>query len=352
MVAASGLRKHSGWQVPAAARLVHPAVRGRHAVVQPHSSLLLSVWDRESSFPLPAAFALRGHKERYRGHLKGEPGNRRRGAPRERALRRAGDDSLDQGKLRGPRRSRAEADAADFGQEPPLSVDGGTPGFVDRRRVSVQWFSGTVLTGLCGAALMGGAVYAALDGETTFGAVPERIEAALRGTLAGISERFGAATRKTDKLPSASEISAARQVIRVSTMARAGDREVVRVRPFIRVASNLSLSTSELSANIPPFNPQKLLADAVPHGPAGADAAPDTEPDAEVSFVTRDLAAMLPKAKIAAVLPLEEIVAKVRDVAEWATGSVRAPVNAGLQPGTKLAYAAEGNLDPYVGFEA
>ena len=259
---------------------------------------------------------------------------------------------MDQGKLRGPSRLRAESDSADFGQEPPLSVDGGNPGFVDRRRVSVQWFSGTVLTGLCGAALMGGAVYAALDGETTFGAVPERIEAALRGTLAGISDRLGATARKTDKLPTASEINAARQVIRVSTMARVGDREVVRVRPFIRVASNLSLSASELSANIPPFNPQKLLADASPSGAAGADAAPEAEPDAEVSFLTRDLAALLPKAKIAAILPLEEIVTRVRDVAEWATGSVRSAVNAGLQPGTKLAYAAEGNLDPYVGFEA
>ena len=282
----------------------------------------------------------------------GEPGNRRRGSPRERALRRAGDDSLDQGKLRGPRRSRAEADAADFGQEPPLSVDGGTPGFVDRRRVSVQWFSGTVLTGLCGAALMGGAVYAALDGETTFGAVPERIEAALRGTLAGISERLGATTRKADKLPTASELSAARQVIRVSTMARAGDREVVRVRPFVRVSSNLSLSVSELSANLPPFNPQKLLADASPAGAAAGDATTQAEPDAEVSFVTRDLAAALPKAKIAAVVPLDEIITKVRDIAEWASGSVHPPVEAGLQPGIKLAYAAEGNLDPYVGFEA
>src|SRR5439155_1334036 len=99
-------------------------------------------------------------------------------------------------------------------------------------------------------------------------------------------------------------------------------------------------------------NPQKLLADASPSGPSGADAAPEAEPDAEVSFVTRDLAALLPKAKIAAILPVEEIVTRVRDVAEWATGSVRSAVNAGLQPGTKPAYAAEGNLDPYVGFEA
>jgi murein DD-endopeptidase MepM/ murein hydrolase activator NlpD len=254
---------------------------------------------------------------------------------------------LDQGK-RGPKRQRAEPDPLDLGQEPPLSADGG---FVDRRRVSVQWFTGTVLTGLCGAALMGGAVYAALDGEATFAAVPERIEQALRGTLSGISERLAAA-RKSNRLPAASDISIARQIIRVSTNVRLADREVVRVRPFIRVAANLSLATSELSANIPPFNAQKLLADASPSGTTGADAAPDLEPDAEVSFVTRDLPAALPKAKIAALLPIEEILGRVRDVAEWSTGSVRTPIRAGLQGGTRLAYAAEGGLDPYVGFEA
>ena len=51
------------------------------------------------------------------------------------------------------------------------------PRSIDRRRVSVQWFSGTILTALCGAALMGGAVYIALDGEANFAALPERVEA-------------------------------------------------------------------------------------------------------------------------------------------------------------------------------
>lgn len=62
----------------------------------------------------------------------------------------------------------------DLGHEPPLSVDGSEAAVIDRRRVSVQWFSGTILTGLCGAALIGGAVFASLDGEMTFAKVPER----------------------------------------------------------------------------------------------------------------------------------------------------------------------------------
>ena len=126
----------------------------------------------------------------------------------------------------------------------------------------MQWFSATILAGLCGAALMGGAVFAALDGESNSPTVPERVEAALRsGAVTGISERVTNSARKNDRLPPPGEANAARQVIRVSTTTRgSGNREIVRVRPFIRVAGNLSLSVSELSANIPPFNAQKMLA--------------------------------------------------------------------------------------------
>ncbi len=171
---------------------------------------------------------------------------------------------LDQARLRGASR-RIEAEAIDLGNEPPLSVDGGTGALVDRRRLSVQWFSGTILTGLCGAALMGGAVFASLDGETNFAAAPERVESALRGAINGIGDRLNV-FRKTDRLPALSETNVARQTVRVPTSTRMRDRELVRVRPYVRVTGNLSLTVSDLSANIPPFNPQKLLADAVGAG--------------------------------------------------------------------------------------
>jgi hypothetical protein len=84
------------------------------------------------------------------------------------------------------------------------------------------------------------------------------------------------------------------------------------------------------------------------------------EPDAEVSFVTKDLATVLPKAKIAAVVPLDEIILRVRDASNWRgnSGGVRytlanATADAsGVQSDIKLAYATEGNVsDPYAGFE-
>ncbi|HKS60670.1 MAG TPA: M23 family metallopeptidase [Xanthobacteraceae bacterium] len=243
----------------------------------------------------------------------------------------------------------------DLGNEPPLLVEGAAPAMVDRRRVSVQWFSGTILTALCGAALMGGAVYIALDGEANFAALPERVEAALRGTLSG--ERAAQIARKTDKLPASGETNAARHVIRISTTSRSGDREIVRVRPFVRVASNLSLTVSELSASVPKFNPARLLMDNGRGNAVAADDTPGAEPDAEVSFVTRDLASVLPRAKIAAAVAREDVIAQVRDAAAWTGGPANRPMTASLAAGdatgsTRMAYAAEGDVDPYAGFEA
>jgi murein DD-endopeptidase MepM/ murein hydrolase activator NlpD len=257
-----------------------------------------------------------------------------------------------------------EVGIIDLGHEPPLSVDGSEAAVIDRRRVSVQWFSGTILTGLCGAALIGGAVFASLDGEMTFARMPEHVESALRGAF-GANDRV-VSLRKSDRLPPPSEATAARNVVRISTVTRVGARDVVRVRPFVRISGNLSMATSDLSAKIPPFNAQRLLADSETATPGTAEDPNNpeaVEPDAEVSFVTKDLATVLPKAKIAASVALDEIVLRVRDVANWRGngGGVRyaALANAaadasGAQSGElKLAYASEGSTpaDPYAGFE-
>jgi murein DD-endopeptidase MepM/ murein hydrolase activator NlpD len=271
-----------------------------------------------------------------------------------------GDPGLSQRTSRGGGYGR-ETGIIDLGHEPPLSVDGSEAAVIDRRRVSVQWFSGTILTGLCGAALIGGAVFASLDGEMTFARVPERVETALRGAF-GANDRT-VTLRKSDRLPPPGESTAARNVVRVSTVTRVGNRDVMRVRPFVRISGNLSMTTSDLSAKIPPFNAQRMLNDVGSDAPAAADDAANpnaAEPDAEVSFVTKDLAGVLPKAKIAAVVALDDILMRVRDAANWRGngGGVRyalanATADATGQSDMKLAYAAEGGTssDPYAGFE-
>ena len=230
-------------------------------------------------------------------------------------------------------------------------MDGETGNLIDRRRISVQWFSGTILTALCGAALMGGAVFTSLDGETNFASLPERVEVALRGALGAGADKLGA-PHKSDRLPTAEEPNFARQLIRVSTITRAGNHEVVRVRPFVRIAGNLSLTVSDLSANIPPYNPQKLLVDSAPGGGTVADDKPVAEPDAEVAFVMRDLQPMLPRMRIAVATPNDEVMARVREASAWSEKAANhLPIAANIT-GIKLAYAQESAPDPYAGFEA
>jgi murein DD-endopeptidase MepM/ murein hydrolase activator NlpD len=254
---------------------------------------------------------------------------------------------LDHARSRSADRSRSP-EAVELGNEPPLSVDGGTAGFVDRRRVSVQWFAGTILTALCGAALMGGAVFTSLDGQTNFAALPERVEVALRGAL-GVGGDKAGTSRKSDRLPTVEEPTYTRQLIRVSTISRQGNHEVVRVRPFLRVAGNLSLASSELASEVPPFNPQRLLAEATPG--ASPDAPPAAQPDAEVAFVLRDLAPMLANLKIALLTPKDEVLARVQETADWSAKAVTQAPGSAIT-GIKLAYASTATPDPYAGFEA
>ena len=274
----------------------------------------------------------------------------------------SGDVVLDQARLRVARdHRRSYAEAIELGNEPPLSVDGGAGSLVDRRRISVQWFSGTILTGLCGAALMGGAVFASMDGETNFASAPELVETALRGAITSIGERVGA-MRKTDRLPALTEPSVARQIIRVPSSSHVRDRELVRMRPYVRVTGNLSLTVTELSAHIPPFNPQKLLADSV----AGDDQTPAAEPDAEVSFVTCDLVlppkgakitpavcdlnSLLAKVKPSTLLPLDNVLSRVHDVAANPGTAPTWSMNADGTPNIKMSYASDTDQGAYFSF--
>src|SRR6202023_1210032 len=112
------------------------------------------------------------------------------------------------------------------------------------------------------------------------------------------------------------------------------------------------------------LNAQRLLTDVGPPAPAATDDgqnnADAAEPDAEVSFVTRDLGPILPKARIAARVAIDEGLMRVRDASNWrgnnagvryTVASAAADIG-GVQSDLKMAYAPEGGVsDPYAGFE-
>ena len=72
--------------------------------------------------------------------------------------------------------------------------------------------------------------------------------------------------------------------------------------------------------------------------------------DAEISFVTRDLAPLLQRARIVGTVSAEEVTARVREAANW-IGRNTGPALASAATSGKLAYAVDGAPDPYAGFE-
>jgi murein DD-endopeptidase MepM/ murein hydrolase activator NlpD len=187
----------------------------------------------------------------------------------------------DQGVARG-------AHGFDLGHEPPLDVSGSATE-VDRRGVSLRWLGASVLTGLTGAALIGAAIYVSHDGEMTFAEIAERAVPSVVRSPSG-DERSLNTARKGDKLVRSEVVALAKQSFRAPMTVRNGEREAIRVRPFVRIAANLSLTSGAYAADIPPFNPMRLFAEA--QGDRFAEA-PAAAADADVSVVKRDLSALL-----------------------------------------------------------
>lgn len=183
-----------------------------------------------------------------------------------------------------PLTPEAAALLVDLGIEPPITPAGASPAGMDRRGVSLRWLAACLLVGSCGAALLGGAILVAVRGDTSFAERPEPV-------TPHQTTSAGGGARKGDKLVAEQPIASARHSVRAPMSQRIGDREVIRVRPFVRLSTNLSLTSGVYAANIPPFNPLRLFAEGAPSGERYAE--PVTEiPDADVSITKRDLADM------------------------------------------------------------
>ncbi|MCP8941126.1 M23 family metallopeptidase [Alsobacter sp. SYSU M60028] len=192
--------------------------------------------------------------------------------------------------------------SVELGPEPPLARDG-ERGAHDRRSISLRWLSGTVLTGLLGAGLIGAAIFIALDGELTFA---ERAEQA--STSVSRAASVDRSPKRGDKLFVSADIVSAKQAFRTPTTIRVGDREVIKVKPFVRVATNLALGSLGFADDVPPFNPMKM------YGNDTAEKAPEpetTEGDAEVSVQKKPLAGYADAPDSGAVLSQAQVEAQI-----------------------------------------
>jgi murein DD-endopeptidase MepM/ murein hydrolase activator NlpD len=228
---------------------------------------------------------------------------------------------------------------SDIGEDPAIEADGRRHSADDRRRVSIRWLAGTILTGFSGALLISSAAYTALDQQTRFADAPTRAQLAHKGD----SDSQIVNPKKGDRIMRGVDVVAAKQTFRASTTAKSGEKEVVRTKAFTHVATPLTLVSTNFADEVPPFNPIKLISDA--RGAADSAIEPDIAPDdAEVSFTTHDLAtATLDRQN--AVLTLEEAQAQVK---EQVKSSSTAGAKAALPlPGQLLlSRTSRASLDP------
>lgn len=166
---------------------------------------------------------------------------------------------------------------------PPLTLDGSRILF-DRRDVNMHWLAGTILTGLVGFVLMGGAFFSATGGVTRFAHNPELARLSLQGAAGQHSARKG------DKLTPLSYSPVTRQAILVQMRSKQGEREIVKSRTHIRLSAPLATSRTHLTAKLPTFSQLQYI--------HASKEEPDKPPlrknqeagqDGEVSFTSRDL---------------------------------------------------------------
>ena len=235
----------------------------------------------------------------------------------------------------------------DLGLEPPIEADGLRHTPLDHRRVSLRWLSGTILTGLLGAMLIGAAIFAALDRSANFAEAPQAAANAGSAVPSGDFVNPG----KGDRLVRSVDIAASKQAFKTNTTVKSGDKEIVRSQGFTRVRAQLALASFGLADEVPAFNPLNLLADARNAAePATIDPGPVAD-DAEVSFVMRDLAAT-DSAPLPAELSATEAAAQIDEhIKNSIAAGSKAPLalpsqllllrtsRAGIDPAGALAYA-------------
>ena len=223
----------------------------------------------------------------------------------------------------------------DLGDEPALVTDDNRQGPPDRRAISLRWLTGTILTGVASAALMGGALYVALDGRHQFAIPPQALAAIATGEKPS-SQSVGL---KGDRRKPVVARATNRQILQVSTISRVGDKDLIKVRPFARVTAGLATTRTELAASIPAFNPAKLYDEGAgdkatgPDSGMAADTIYDAEVEGEVLIETADFPVGNALVDTDVELTTAEVEGVVRDSARFLTaGTVRAEALAYVNP--------------------
>ncbi|WP_436639483.1 M23 family metallopeptidase [Microbaculum sp. FT89] len=148
----------------------------------------------------------------------------------------------------------------DIGREPALTfeAEASNESPNERRGINFRWLASTVLTGVAGGALMGGALFIAFDRQSQFAESPSVQFAGLRSETAG-GGTIGAG--KGDRVIVRSDDISSRQVIQETSVRRVDGKEFVKVTPYVRVTASLPIVRTEFAEKAPTFNPLKIFSE-------------------------------------------------------------------------------------------
>ena len=171
----------------------------------------------------------------------------------------------------------------EIGREPALTFDAQDSGesTIDRRRINIRWLASTILTGLAGGALMGGALFIAFDRQSQFA---EAATVAHAGLRAEATDGGAIGAGKSDRVVVQSDDISSHQVIQETSVRHVGGKEFVKVTPYVRVTATLPLVRTEYSEKAPPFNPLKIFSEVGDWNDDRSSPEPDNDDSITVTY--------------------------------------------------------------------
>jgi murein DD-endopeptidase MepM/ murein hydrolase activator NlpD len=231
---------------------------------------------------------------------------------------------------------RTERAQADLGHEPPIQGEYRSGEAPDPARAPWRWVAGVTLSGLCGLALIGSALYLDLDRQSSFAALPEFVAA-----QPGEAGAEHVSSGKGDRLVRPVDIVAAKQDYQVSQPIKVGEKEIVKARPYTLLSTTLTTTPTQFAASVPPFDPLKTSGDRAGKGELQPDALPPQD-DAEVAFTSHEIT----HADVAAVTGELSLAQAMAQVEEFVRGEQAGERRFAMAPQLLLMRTSRAGVDP------
>jgi murein DD-endopeptidase MepM/ murein hydrolase activator NlpD len=158
------------------------------------------------------------------------------------------------------RNRSAALKASGYEDGPALTVQSTDGEIPQGRELSFAWLAGTVMTGLTSVLLMGAALYVSFQGQDTFSTAYE----ALQIVTPEEPEAPVDLVAKQDRVRPIAQTRSEKETIEASVKQNVEGRDIIRMTEFVRIRATLATAATDLSANVPAYDPQAFLEETRP----------------------------------------------------------------------------------------